>query len=48
VNGRSALGVLLIAGFVGTIFYIPPPIFATFAESYLTVERANVSISDSN
>jgi hypothetical protein len=38
---------LLIAEFVGTIFYIPP-VFATFAESYLTVERANVSIADND
>ncbi|HEX6280724.1 MAG TPA: hypothetical protein VFZ67_00710 [Nitrososphaera sp.] len=42
---RSALGLLAVAGFIGTIFDTPP-IFALAGESYLTVEGANVSIND--
>jgi hypothetical protein len=47
VNERPALGVLLIAGFLGTIFDIQP-VFAPIAESFLTIERANVSIDDND
>jgi hypothetical protein len=47
VNERPALGVLLIAGFLGTIFDIQP-VFAPIAESFLTIERANVSIADND
>ena len=42
---RPALGLIVVAGFIGTIFDIPP-IFALTAESFLTIERANVSIDD--
>ncbi len=42
---RSALGLLAVAGFIGTIFDTPP-IFALAGENYLTVEGANVSIND--
>jgi hypothetical protein len=45
VNERPALGLIIVAGFIGTIFDIPP-IFALTAESFLTIERANVSIDD--
>ena len=45
MNGRPALGLIIVAGFIGTIFDIPP-IFALTAESFLTLERANVSIDD--
>jgi hypothetical protein len=48
VNERPALGVLLIAGFLGTIFDIQQPVFAPIAESFLTIERANVSIDDND
>ena len=45
MNERPALGLIVVAGFIGTIFDIPP-IFALTAESFLTLERANVSIDD--
>jgi hypothetical protein len=45
VNERPALGLIVVAGFIGTIFDIPP-IFALTAESFLTLERANLSIDD--
>jgi len=48
VNERPALGliVVIVAGFiVGTVFDIPL-VFANSAESFLTIERANVSIED--
>jgi hypothetical protein len=45
VNERPALGLIIVAGFIGTIFDIPP-VFAFAAESFLTIERANVSIDD--
>jgi len=45
VKERPALGLIVVAGFIGTIFDIPP-IFALTAESFLTIERANVSIDD--
>ncbi|MDP8889021.1 MAG: hypothetical protein M3M89_05275 [Thermoproteota archaeon] len=45
MNERPALGLIVVAGFIGTIFDIPP-IFALSGESFLTVERANVSIDD--
>jgi hypothetical protein len=41
VNGRPALGLLVVAGFIGTIFDIAP-VFAHTAESFLTIERADV------
>jgi hypothetical protein len=41
VNGRPALGLLIVAGFIGTIFDIAP-VFAHTAESFLTIERADV------
>jgi hypothetical protein len=41
VNERPALGLLVVAGFIGTIFDIAP-VFATTAESFLTIERADV------
>ena len=45
MNKRPALGVLLVAGFIGAIFDIQS-VFAPIAESFLTIERANVSIND--
>jgi hypothetical protein len=45
VNERPALGLLVVAGFIGTIFDIPP-VFAPTAESFLTIERANVAINE--
>jgi hypothetical protein len=45
VNERSKLGLLIIAGFIGTIFDTPP-VFASTAESFLTIERANVLTTD--
>lgn len=45
MKGRPKLGLILIAGFIGTVFDIPL-VFAFSAESFLTIERANVSIED--
>jgi hypothetical protein len=47
VNERPALGVLVVAGFVGTLFSAPS-VFAPTAESFLTIERTNVSVNDDN
>jgi hypothetical protein len=41
VNERPALGLLIVAGFIGTIFDIAP-VFAHTAESFLTIERADI------
>jgi hypothetical protein len=43
VKGRPTLGLIVIAGFIGTVFDIPL-VFALSAESFLTIERANISI----
>ena len=45
MNERPALGLIIVAGFIGTIFDIPS-VFGFAAESFLTIERANVSIDD--
>ncbi len=45
MNERPALGLIVIAGFIGTIFDIPS-VFALAGESFLTIERANVSIDE--
>jgi hypothetical protein len=45
VNERPTLGLIVVAGFIGTLFDTPP-IFALSGESFLTVERANISIDD--
>ncbi len=47
---RPILGALLVlmAGFVATIFNIHQPVFAPAAESYLTVERADASIDNND
>jgi hypothetical protein len=45
VNERPALGLIVVAGFIGTLFDIPP-VFAPIAESFLTIERADVSVND--
>jgi hypothetical protein len=45
VNEKSKLGLLIIAGFIGTVFDTPP-VFASTAESFLTIERANVLTDD--
>ncbi len=42
---RPKLGLIVLAGFIGTVFDIPL-VFALSGESFLTVERANVSIDD--
>jgi hypothetical protein len=47
VRGRPKLGLIVIAGFIGTVFNIPL-VFANSAESFLTIERANISIEDDN
>ncbi len=41
---KLALGLLIIAGFIGTVF--TAPVLATVTESFLTIERAIVSIED--
>jgi hypothetical protein len=43
VNERPALGLIVIAGFIGAIFDIPP-VFGLAGESFLTIERAIISI----
>ena len=40
-----ALGLIVVAVFIGTIFNTPP-VFAPTAESFLTIERANVLTND--
>jgi hypothetical protein len=45
VNEKSKLGLLMIAGFIGTIFDMPP-VFASTAESFLTIERADILDDD--
>jgi hypothetical protein len=45
VNERPALGLIVLAGFIGTLFDTPL-VFASTAESFLTIERANVSIDE--
>jgi hypothetical protein len=48
VNGRpTTLGLIIVTGFIGTVFDIPL-VFAFSAESFLTIERANVSIEDND
>ena len=39
-----ALGLLVIAGFIGTLF--ASPVLATIAESFLVIERARVAVED--
>jgi hypothetical protein len=45
VKGRPKLGLIVLAGFIGTVFDIPL-VFALSAESFLTIERANVLIDN--
>jgi hypothetical protein len=45
VNERPTLGLIVVAGFIGTLFDTSP-IFALSGESFLTVEGANISIDD--
>jgi hypothetical protein len=45
VNKRPALGLIVVAVFIGIIFDVPP-VFAPTAESFLTIEGANASIDD--
>jgi hypothetical protein len=45
VNERPALGLIVIAGFIGTVFDISP-VFGVAGESFLTIEGTNVSIDD--
>jgi hypothetical protein len=45
VNKRPALGLIVVAVFIGTIIDVPP-VFAPTAESFLTIERANVLTDD--
>ena len=47
MKGRPTLGLIVLTGFIGTVFDIPL-VFATSAESFLTIERANISIEDDN
>src|SRR5215217_7709731 len=41
---RLALGLLVIAGFIGTLF--AAPVLATVAESFLVIEGARVTVED--
>ncbi|MDQ4014664.1 MAG: hypothetical protein M3136_02750 [Thermoproteota archaeon] len=43
MNERPALGLIVVAGFIGTVFDISP-VFGLAGESFLTIERAIVSI----
>jgi hypothetical protein len=43
VNERPALGLIVVAGFIGTVFDISP-VFGLAGESFLTIERTIVSI----
>ena len=45
MNEKSKLGLLIIAGFIGTILDTPP-VFASTAESFLTIERADILDDD--
>ena len=45
MDERSKLGLLMVAGFIGTIFDASP-VFASTAESFLTIERVNVLTND--
>ena len=45
MNKRPALGLIVVAVFIGTIIDVPP-VFAPTAESFLTIERANVLTDD--
>ena len=47
MNERPALGLIVIAGFIGTMFDVPP-VFGLAGESFLTIERAIVSIDEDN
>jgi hypothetical protein len=42
---EPALGLIVVAVFIGTVIDVPP-VFAPTAESFLTIERANASIDD--
>jgi hypothetical protein len=44
IKERLALGLLVIAGFIGTLF--AAPVFATVAESFLVIESARVTVED--
>ena len=46
MNEKPALGLIVLAGFIGTAFDIALPVFGFAAESFLTIERSNVSIDD--
>ena len=45
MNERPALGLIVVAVFIGTIFNTPP-VFAPTAESFLTIERADILEDD--
>jgi hypothetical protein len=44
VKQRLALGLLVVAGFIGTLF--AAPVLATVAESFLVIEKARVTVED--
>ncbi len=46
MNERPALGLIVVAGFIGTIPDILPPVFGYAAESFLTIEGSTVSTGD--
>ncbi len=49
MNKRPALGLILIAGFLGTMIDIKShshPVFGFVAENFLTIEKSTVSIDD--
>jgi len=48
VNKCSSLGLItVVAGFIGTVFNISPA-FGFVGESFLTIERANISIDEAD
>ena len=47
MNEKSGLGLIVIAGFIVTVFEIPSA-FASTAESFLTIERADILIDDND
>ena len=47
MNKRPALDLIVVAVFIGTIFDIAP-VFAPTSESFLTIERANITIADND
>ncbi|MFL6490941.1 MAG: hypothetical protein ACJ70M_05510 [Nitrososphaera sp.] len=45
MNESPSLGLIVVAVFIGTVIDVPP-VFASTAESFLTIERADISDDD--